>query len=248
MVRQPGSKYVNGRSTTLLKIKRFFDAEARVLRHVPGSGKHSGRIGALEVELPDKTRFSVGTGFSDKERENPPAIGSIITFRYQELSKDGVPRFPSYVGIRHDFAWPGEGAKTVSDEARSAINPVNPKGSDVSAQSKPAPAPSVAKPATKLPPSAAPKPADVPAALQGAAQASVASAQGAGSKRRFEFAEGGSSKFWELEMAGTSFTVTFGRIGSVGKTLLKSFDSDAAATAAAAKLVAEKVGKGYREV
>ncbi len=32
----------------------------------------------------------------------PPALGSIITFRYQELSDDGVPRFPSYVGVRID--------------------------------------------------------------------------------------------------------------------------------------------------
>ncbi|HJZ90046.1 MAG TPA: WGR domain-containing protein, partial [Gemmataceae bacterium] len=44
----------------------------------------------------------VGTGFSDKQREAPPPIGSIITFRYQELSDAGVPRFPSFVGVRID--------------------------------------------------------------------------------------------------------------------------------------------------
>jgi DNA ligase-1 len=59
----------------------------------------------LEVELPDGTRFSVGTGLSDAEREAPPPVGSIITFRYQELSEDGVPRFPSYVGVREDAVW-----------------------------------------------------------------------------------------------------------------------------------------------
>lgn len=105
MLRQPGSRYVAGRSTSLLKVKSFLDAEARVTGHLAGAGRHVGRLGALAVELPNGIQFSVGTGFSDAERKDPPAIGSIITFRYQELSTDGVPRFPTYVGIREDAAW-----------------------------------------------------------------------------------------------------------------------------------------------
>src|SRR5205807_1941316 len=76
-----------GRSTTLLKVKTFRDAEARVVEHQPGAGRHKGRLGALGVELPDGTRFAVGTGFSDAERDDPPPLGSVITFRYQELSE-----------------------------------------------------------------------------------------------------------------------------------------------------------------
>ena len=102
MMRSPGSRYEAGRSATLLKVKSFQDAEARVIGHTKGTGRHKGRLGALEVELPDGTVFNVGTGFSDQERESPPPIGSIITFRYQELSDGGVPRFPSYVGVRFD--------------------------------------------------------------------------------------------------------------------------------------------------
>jgi DNA ligase-1 len=102
MLRQPHSKYEVGRSFTLLKVKTFHDAEARVVEHIPGAGRHEGRLGALGVELPDGTRFSVGTGFSDAQRENPPPIGSTITFRYQELSDRGVPRFPSFVRVRSD--------------------------------------------------------------------------------------------------------------------------------------------------
>jgi DNA ligase-1 len=102
MLRQPLSKYEIGRSGTLLKVKSFLDAEGRVVGHKAGSGRHKGRLGALQVELADGTRVDVGTGFSDAERENPPPIGSIITFRYQELSESGVPRFPSYVGMRED--------------------------------------------------------------------------------------------------------------------------------------------------
>jgi DNA ligase-1 len=100
MLRQPGSLYEAGRSSTLLKIKKFYDAEARVIEHLPGAGRHKGRLGALLVALPNGTTFSVGTGFSDAQRENPPPIDSNITFRYQELSDRGVPRFPSFVRTR----------------------------------------------------------------------------------------------------------------------------------------------------
>ncbi|AKQ69484.1 DNA ligase (ATP) [Myxococcus hansupus] len=104
MLRQPGSRYEAGRSHTLLKVKSFKDDEARVVGHVAGAGRHKGRLGALEVELRNGKRFSVGTGLSDAERAAPPPVGAIITFRYQELSNDGIPRFPSYVGVRVDAA------------------------------------------------------------------------------------------------------------------------------------------------
>lgn len=106
MLRQPGSKYEVGRSLTLLKIKSFKDAEATVLEHQPGKGKHKGRLGALLLQMADGTQFSVGTGFSDAERDAPPPIGSTVTFRYQELSDGGVPRFPSYVGVRKESTRP----------------------------------------------------------------------------------------------------------------------------------------------
>lgn len=102
MLRRPGSAYEVGRSGTLLKVKSFLDAEARVLEHVAGAGRHKGRMGALRVELADGTQFSVGTGFTDAERQDPPPVGSLITFRYQELSEAGVPRFPAYLGLRLD--------------------------------------------------------------------------------------------------------------------------------------------------
>jgi DNA ligase-1 len=99
MLRQPESLYEPGRSSTLLKVKTFQDAEAVVVDHVAGRGRHKGRIGALIVQLPDGTQFSVGTGFTDAQRNKPPPIGATITFRYQELTDGGVPRFPSFVGV-----------------------------------------------------------------------------------------------------------------------------------------------------
>ena len=49
-------------------------------------------------------QFAVGSGLTDAEREQPPAIGTTITFRYQELSDRGVPRFPTFVRMRTDIA------------------------------------------------------------------------------------------------------------------------------------------------
>lgn len=120
MLRQPKSPYVAGRSTTLLKVKTFHDAEATVIGHAAGAGKHKGRLGALIVQLEDGTKFNVGTGFSDAEREAPPAIGTVITFRYQELSNDGVPRFPSYVGERIDVKKPAKIAKSTATPPAAA--------------------------------------------------------------------------------------------------------------------------------
>ena len=103
MLREPNSLYVSNRSTTLLKVKSFFDAEATVVGHTKGRGRHKGRCGALEVRAADGTEFKVGTGLSDAQRESPPAVGSVVCYRYQELTKAGVPRFPSFIGIRIDI-------------------------------------------------------------------------------------------------------------------------------------------------
>lgn len=99
MLREAGSLYEAGRSHTCLKVKTFFDDEAEVIGHTAGRGKHKGRVGALVCKW-NGVEFEVGTGLTDKQRESPPNIGSKITFRYQELSTEGVPRFPSFVTAR----------------------------------------------------------------------------------------------------------------------------------------------------
>ena len=62
---------------------------------------------------------------------------------------------------------------------------------------------------------------------------------------RYELVEGASAKFWQVEVRGTDLIVEYGRIGTKGQASAKSFESEAAANAAAAKLVREKTGKGY---
>ena len=65
--------------------------------------------------------------------------------------------------------------------------------------------------------------------------------------RRFELIEGSSSKFWEVEVVGSTMKVTFGRIGTSGSAKEKQFESEGDAEREAAKLVAEKTRNGYVE-
>ncbi len=98
MLHKADSIYRGQRSNDLLKVKSSEDAEARVLAHMPGQGKHAGKLGALWVETPEGVRFKLGTGFTDAERSNPPAIGSWVTYRFRGThAGSGAPRFASFL-------------------------------------------------------------------------------------------------------------------------------------------------------
>lgn len=101
MLHHRDSRYRAGRSEHLLKYKPYQDAEARVVGHTAGTGKYTGMLGALIVERPDGLRFRIGTGFSDAERAEPPPVGSWVTYRYNGLTVNGVPRFARFLRIRH---------------------------------------------------------------------------------------------------------------------------------------------------
>ena len=102
MLRKPESGYEAGRSPTLLKVKTHDDAEATVLAHLPGKGRNEGRLGALRVRASDGREFSIGTGFTDAQREAPPEIGAVVTYRYRGVTKRGLPRFPSFLRVRRE--------------------------------------------------------------------------------------------------------------------------------------------------
>lgn len=103
MLHLADAPYITGRNDALLKLKLLEDAEATVIGHVPGKGKYAGKMGALQVEMADGKRFQIGTGFTDAVRANPPAIGAVITFTYRGLTKNGLPRFASYLRVRERF-------------------------------------------------------------------------------------------------------------------------------------------------
>jgi predicted DNA-binding WGR domain protein len=65
---------------------------------------------------------------------------------------------------------------------------------------------------------------------------------------RYEFSEGSSNKFWQIDLKGKSFTTTYGKIGASGSTSLKEYGSEAEAKKEYDKLVAEKTKKGYELV
>lgn len=89
-----------GRSDALLKLKPVPDEEARVLAHLPGKGRHQGRMGALLLETPKGQRFALGTGFTDAQRADPPALGTWVTYRYRDRTPRGLPKFASFLRVR----------------------------------------------------------------------------------------------------------------------------------------------------
>jgi DNA ligase-1 len=100
MLHRADAAYRPGRNAALLKLKPLHDAEAVVVGHVAGRGRHQGRMGALRVRTDEGAEFLVGTGFSDAEREAPPPLGSVVTFSYRGTTAAGVPRFASYLRLR----------------------------------------------------------------------------------------------------------------------------------------------------
>ncbi|WP_157313934.1 WGR and DUF4132 domain-containing protein [Chitinibacter sp. GC72] len=63
--------------------------------------------------------------------------------------------------------------------------------------------------------------------------------------QRYEYTEGNSSKFWEIEQDGLQLNIRWGRIGTNGQSQTKDFASADKASTAMEKLIKEKTGKGY---
>lgn len=81
-----------------IKCKPIKTMELRVIGIQAGNGKHIGRMGALET-----IRGKVGTGFSDREREDlMNCFGKFIEVSYLELTTEGKLRHPRFVRLRPD--------------------------------------------------------------------------------------------------------------------------------------------------
>jgi DNA ligase-1 len=220
MMRQPGSKYEVGRSWTLRKVKTFHDAEARVIGHERGTGRHGGRLGSLQCEMPNGTVFNVGTGLSDAERNDPPPVGTIITYRYQELSNDGVPRFPSYVGVRVDFAWPATPTSTATATATQ-----RPQSQSQSQSRSTTPAP-------------------IPTSTSTSTATATATATPDTYSRTFSRGEAR----WSIQIDGRSVIISDQTPGEPTSSTTRRNTSAAAAWRDAERLIAEKISAGYTEI
>ncbi len=91
------------------------EAETNELGYTKRSHAMAGQVGgnvlgALVCELlatngtsNERIQFKIGTGFDANQRNElwqSPPIAKIVTFKYKELSKYGVPRHPVFVGFR----------------------------------------------------------------------------------------------------------------------------------------------------
>ena len=103
MLHRADSLYHSGRSDDLLKLKPWQDAETTVVEILPGKGKFNGMMGSLLVTDESGRRFRIGTGFSNKERKNPPALGTVITYKFTGTTKKGLPKFASFLRIYQQF-------------------------------------------------------------------------------------------------------------------------------------------------
>lgn len=103
MLHRGASLYRAERNDDLLKLKPHEDADARVLAHLPGQGKYAGQMGALVVETPTGQRFRIGSGFTDSQRRDPPAVGSWISYRHRGFHDSGLPRFATFLRERPDL-------------------------------------------------------------------------------------------------------------------------------------------------
>ena len=118
MVRDPDAPYEPGkRSRSLLKYKRFDDAEFEIVGHEEATGKDRGTVvfvcsngrgkgskGAEGTKGPDATFRVRPTGTRAERakmlRDVDSLVGKMLTVRFQGRTDGGLPRFPVGVAVR----------------------------------------------------------------------------------------------------------------------------------------------------
>lgn len=99
VLRDPNVPYQTGRSKKDFKLKTTQDDECEIIGYTQGKGKYTHQVGALICNYKNKS-FKIGGGLSDELRRNPPPIGAIITFKYQGLTHNKIPRFPRFWRVK----------------------------------------------------------------------------------------------------------------------------------------------------
>lgn len=97
IIKDPTQGYHTGRSPHILKVKKALDMEGLIIAH---NLREDGTLKSLQIKLKNGVSFNLGGGFSDKQRENPPEIGKIVTFKYYGFTKNKKPKFASYLRVR----------------------------------------------------------------------------------------------------------------------------------------------------
>ncbi len=236
IIRQASSKYVHGRSNTLLKVKATHDAEAKVIGYNPGKGKYKGMVGSLQCQMPNGLEFNL-SGFPDEMRENPPEIGTIVTYHYQEWTKDGKPRFPAFFRIRKDVKWEDvikAGTDSLTTDVTKKVKKTKKakklkkikEKEEMGKAKKP-------KKTTKTPKKTTKK------------ETTGGTETESGKTYYYELTDEKSNKFWQIVVSGNSYTTTYGRIGTDGGSSTKDWKDNAEAIKKAASQRNSKEKKGY---
>lgn len=104
MLRSVKGFYKNSRSADLLKYKEFFDGEYEVVGYKEGEGLEAGCV-LWVCKTPEGRIFNCRPRGSREDRVTLYArgeefIGKPLTVRYQELTDEGIPRFPVGIAFR----------------------------------------------------------------------------------------------------------------------------------------------------
>ena len=125
IARNAHGTYENCRSVHLLKLKKFQDAEFKIVGMEEGRGKLQGHCGSFVCELPNGATFNakmVGPlGNLKRAWENKGAwIGKQLTVKFQDYTSAGVPRFPVAMRLREDLGEPAAGGGAKPEAAAPA--------------------------------------------------------------------------------------------------------------------------------
>jgi len=100
IVKNPDLEYFQGRSSNILKVKKFSDMEGEVIGI--NISQNTGVLKSLKVKLENGITFNLGTGFTKKQREDSFTVGTIVSFKYYGFTKNGKPKFASFLRVRKD--------------------------------------------------------------------------------------------------------------------------------------------------
>jgi DNA ligase-1 len=100
IIKDPSIPYRDGSEQRVLKLKHIDYMDGTVIGHTPGKGRYTGLMGSLTLKLENVVIFNLGTGFSINERHDAPRIGAVVTFKHYGFSKNGKPRFASFVKVK----------------------------------------------------------------------------------------------------------------------------------------------------
>ena len=103
--------YRRARHKGILKIKRFYTMDLRIVGCEEGAGRLAGTLGSLMVDYKGNV-VNVGSGFTDEQRHSLWAhrhdlVGALCEVQYKELSRDKATdqeslQFPVFIRMRTD--------------------------------------------------------------------------------------------------------------------------------------------------